>query len=100
MGVVCAVTAIAGRRQYNFRDRLGAVARMAVQVLVSARQREMRLRGMIEPPPRPAIWIMAARTRLGQAAFVTGILVTATASLRSVLEAWGLVALFTGHRGM
>ena len=94
MHVIGAMATIAGCCHCDFCHGFCGVARMTIEALMGARQRELGLGGMIEPPSRPTVGIMTFGTLGTDAALVVCILMTADTGFGRVLELRGAVALF------
>src|SRR5215469_992518 len=97
MRVVLPVAGVAIRWQRDFRDVLGDVAGLAVETAVRAGQLKMRLRVVIEAPPRPTIRVVAKPAARRKAALVMLVAVAGDARNRRALERLRAMALLTGH---
>ncbi len=101
MGVVATVTAVACRRRRHLvRDGLGAVAGVAIQVLMGSRQREIGLLVVVEAPEHPAIRVMAAVALRAELAGVMLVFVAGNACRWRIAECLGAMAFLARHRGM
>jgi hypothetical protein len=99
VGIVVPVTPVATSGQPDLGRRRRAVARVAVELLVHAEEREIRLTGMLEPPEGPPVRVVAEGTGRPQTAQVDVVVRVAGYALdaRVPVPRCGVALLAGGH---